>query len=277
MTQTRKHTSAAKGAKRYSTPKADPAFLHPASLPDKFALRVVGDCLAPLIKEGDAVVVDKQLPYAAGDLVVIFMRPELVKPGELGIYVKRIVMNMMQGVTFPYVAHPDSNVIPVIIVEQDNPRRQYTITADRILAIHRCLGAAGADVRLIKPAKVAAGFEADKEEATAEDTRTVAELCRQWRILKTKLSYDIASLPARHPDADLDNLCSAALEAMERIEVELAQRKLLTTGEMYEVMCVVVANLGDEASTIVEEHDLRLLRAVRLGLAWMQGPPNPPA
>jgi hypothetical protein len=206
------------------------------------------------------------------------MRPEFVAAGQIGIYVKRIVMNMMQDVTFPYVAHPDSNVIPVIIVEQDNPPRQYTIRADRILAIHRCLGAAGADVRLFKrTAKVAAGFEADKEQATAEDTRTVAELCRQWRILKTKLSYDIASLPARHPDADLDNLCSAALEAMESIEVELAQRKLLTAGEMYEVMCVVVANLGDEASTIVEEHDLRLLRAVRLGLAWMQGPPNQPA
>jgi phage repressor protein C with HTH and peptisase S24 domain len=84
VTQARKHTRAAKVAKRHSTPKADPAFLQPADVPDKFALRVAGDCLAPLIKEGDAVVVDKRLPYAAGDLVVIFMRPELVKPGELG-------------------------------------------------------------------------------------------------------------------------------------------------------------------------------------------------
>ena len=60
------------------------AFLDPATLPDEYAMRVVGDCLAPAIKEGDAVVVDKRLPYKAGDLVVIYMRPELVQPRRDG-------------------------------------------------------------------------------------------------------------------------------------------------------------------------------------------------
>ena len=146
--------------------------------------------------------------------------------------------------------------------------------ADRILAIHRCLGAAGAEVRLVKPAKVAAGFEAEEE--AAKDTRTVAELCRQWRIVKTKLSYDIALLPEQHPDADLDNLVSEADDAMRDIEAELASRKLLTPDEMYEVMRIALENLSDEASTIVEENDIGLLRAVRLGLAWMLPPANKP-
>ena len=116
---------------------------------------------------------------------------------------------------------------------------------------------------------MAAGFEADKEEEAAEDTRTVAELCRQWRIVKTKLSYDIALLPEQHPDADLDNLCDAAYDAMRDIEAELASRKLLTPDEIYEVLRIALENLSDEASTIVEENDIGLLRAVRLGLAWM--------
>ena len=251
-------------------------FLDPATLPDEYAMRVVGDCLSPAIKEGDAVVVDKRLPYNAGDLVVIYMRPELVRPGEMGIYVKRLVMNVAPYVKFPWREHPDSTALAVVIVEQDNPRRQYTITADRILAMHRCLGVAGAEVRLVKPAKVAAGFEADKEEEAAEDTRTVAELCRQWRIVKTKLSYDIALLPEGHPDADLDNLCSEAYEAMQNIEAELASRKLLTPDEIYEVLRIALENLSDEASTIVEENDIGLLRAVRLGLAWMLPPANKP-
>ena len=251
-------------------------FLDPATLPDEYAMRVKGDCLSPAIKEGDAVVVDKRLPYAAGDLVVIYMRPELVGKGEMGIYVKRLVMSVAPYVKFPWREHPDSTVHVVVIIEQDNPRRQYVITADRILAMHRCLGVAGAEVRLVKPAKVAAGFEAEQEEATTEDTRTVAELCRQWRIVKAKLSYDIALLPEHHPDADLDSLCDAAYDGMHAIEAELASRKLLTPQELYEVQRIALDNLSDEASTVVEENDIGLLRTVRLGLAWMLPPANKP-
>jgi hypothetical protein len=84
-------------------------------------------------------------------------------------------------------------------------------------------------------------------------------------------------LPEQHPDADLDNLVSEADDAMRDIEAELASRKLLTLEELYEVQRIALENLSDEASTIVEENDLGLLRAVRLGLAWMQGQPNKPA
>jgi hypothetical protein len=60
-------------------------------------------------------------------------------------------MNLMPGVTYPYEAHPDSNVMPVLDCEQDNPAMQYTIPADQILAIHRCLGLVPADVALYEP------------------------------------------------------------------------------------------------------------------------------
>ena len=63
---------------------------------------------------------------------------------------------------------------------------------------------------------------------------------------------------------------------MQNIEAELASRKLLTPEEMYEVLRIALENLSDEASTIVEESDIGLLRAVRLGLAWMLPPANKP-
>jgi hypothetical protein len=116
--------------------------------------------MAPAINEGDAVTMDKRLPFKAGDLVAIYLRPELVQPGQIGVGVKRLALNVAPYVKFPRREHPDSNVAAVVIFEQDNPPRQYAVRADRILAIHRCLGAPGADVRLgdMMP-KAAAGLK----------------------------------------------------------------------------------------------------------------------
>jgi hypothetical protein len=106
MTQARKHTKTVPAAKRSvipaqrrSKPKSDSALLHPAELPDQYARRVAGDCMAPAIKDGEAIIVDKRLPYKAGDLVVIYMRPELVAPGQIGIFLKR----------WCWAFHPTSN------------------------------------------------------------------------------------------------------------------------------------------------------------------------
>ena len=89
MTQVWKHSRAAQAAQRSATPrnqksepKADPAFLDPADLPDQYARRVAGDCMAPAIKHGDAVIVDKRLPFKAGDLVVIYMAARAGSPGR---------------------------------------------------------------------------------------------------------------------------------------------------------------------------------------------------
>jgi hypothetical protein len=170
-------------------------------------------------------------------------------------------MNMMQGVTFPYEAHPDSNVIPVIIVEQDNPRRQYTITADRILAIHRCLGAAGADVRLVKrTAKVAAGFE-EEEEGAAEDQRTVAQLCREWRLVNAKLAYDVACLPE---GKDSDELCTAANQRIFEIEEELAASRIDDLDDAQAVLSIIGKNMDEEL--MGEDRDRAMLRAVHRGM-----------
>lgn len=126
---------------------AQPGFIDPTTLPDEYAMRVRGDCLAPAIKAGDAVLFDQRQPVAPGDLVGVYLKPGCFG-GSTSVGLKRLVINMMPGVTYPYKAHPDSNIMPVIVCEQDNPHRQYTIPAGQILAIHRCLGLVPAGVAL---------------------------------------------------------------------------------------------------------------------------------
>ena len=143
----------AKSAHSTTTPApAQPGFIDPTTLPNEYAMRVRGDCLAPAIKGGDAVLVDQRQSYKVGDLVCVFLEAECVAPGNTNVGLKRLVMNMLPGITFPYRAHPDSNIMPVLVCEQDNPHWQYTIPADQILAIHRCMGLVPDDVVLHDPA-----------------------------------------------------------------------------------------------------------------------------
>ncbi len=44
--------------------------------------------------------------------------------------------------TFPWKEHPDSTVHAIMIVEQFNPRQQWSVSCDTLLAVHRCLGSA---------------------------------------------------------------------------------------------------------------------------------------
>ena len=142
----------AKSAHTTVAPASAPSsFIDPTTLPDEYAMRVRGDCLAPAIKAGDSVLVDQRQPFAPGDLVCVFLKAECVHLGSTNVGLKRLVMNMMPGVTYPYQAHPDSNIMPLLVCEQDNPPRQYTIPADQILAIHRCLGLVPDDVALHDP------------------------------------------------------------------------------------------------------------------------------
>jgi hypothetical protein len=74
-----------------------------------------GDCMAPLHPAVSAVPVDKRQSYESGDLIVIFMKPETVKPGHLNVMPKRLA-SMPRG--FPYGENPKSEVVaalPILI------------------------------------------------------------------------------------------------------------------------------------------------------------------
>ena len=121
-----------------STP--EPAPSDPIDLPDRYGMIVDGKCMAPDVPDGATVVADKTVPVRAGDLVIIYPRPEWVGPGQHPGMVKRLVIGPPPYVAFPFDEHPDSEALSVIMAEQINPVCGYTIRCDRIQAIHRVIG-----------------------------------------------------------------------------------------------------------------------------------------
>ena len=114
-----------------------------AHLPDRYAMPVIGDCLAPEIPDGALVIVDRTEPYKPGDLVVLFRRP--VEPGgQPRAMVKRLLMAPPSWVSFPWQDHPQSDVLALVIVEMLNPKRRLVMRCADILGIHKCLGPAPA-------------------------------------------------------------------------------------------------------------------------------------
>lgn len=108
----------------------------PNDFPDEYAMVCQGTCLEPEVPDGTCLMFDKREPVCAGDLVVLYFRPELVAPGQHQGIVKRLVLDVPPWVRFPYGDHPDSNVQALITAEQTNPHRRYAIKAASLLAIH---------------------------------------------------------------------------------------------------------------------------------------------
>ena len=130
-----------------STPMGQPGIsqapqhlLHPDALPDRYILTTDGTCMEPEIPNGAKVICDKTAKPIAGDLAVLFFRPECVPAGEHSAQLKRLVLSIPPFVKFPWRDHPDSNLRPILIVEMSNPPRQFHYRCDQLLAVHKCLG-----------------------------------------------------------------------------------------------------------------------------------------
>ena len=113
-----------------------------AHLPDRYAMPVIGDCLAPEVPDGALVMVDKTALYKVGDLVIVFRRG--AAPGDQPrAMVKRLLMAPPPWVkAFPFCDHPQSDVLALVGLEQVNPPRRFTMRCADVLAIHKCLGVA---------------------------------------------------------------------------------------------------------------------------------------
>jgi hypothetical protein len=116
-------------------------FLDPTIIKERFyGLILSGDCLHPVFKDGEKVAFDRAAPLEVGCYACLYYRPELVKPGRLGLALKRLVTAVPYHVTFPYHVHPESEVANIIIVEQHNPPHRWVVECKWLLAVHRCIG-----------------------------------------------------------------------------------------------------------------------------------------
>lgn len=114
--------------------------LHPDELPEICALICEGDCMLPDIASGAKLVFSRTQLYKSGDLVALWKRPDLLKPTEHQVIVKRLVLPPSDFAKLGVERHPDSNVDPLVVVEMSNPRKQFAYSVSHLQAIHRCLG-----------------------------------------------------------------------------------------------------------------------------------------
>lgn len=128
-----------------STPSPLPGIPFPdlASIPERYAMILKGDCLEPDLKDGAEVQFSRDEPFKVGDFCCFVLRPELVSPGGMQCMIKRLTMGLPPYVTLPWTENPKSDVHALVMAEQLNPRRQFMIKCDRLLAIHKFLGVQG--------------------------------------------------------------------------------------------------------------------------------------
>jgi hypothetical protein len=113
----------------------------PPDLPDVYGMQVNGECLAPSIPHGAVAVVSETEPARAGDFVCLWFRPEFVQTGHHQTIIKRLVMAAPPWVkSYPHNEHPDSDVKAIVILERLNPRQQFHVSCDQLLAIHKVTG-----------------------------------------------------------------------------------------------------------------------------------------
>jgi hypothetical protein len=120
-------------------PGISTTFLDPASLPDYYAMLTQGACMEPIIPDGARVWADKTAPINIGDLVFVFLRPEIVATGGLQVRVKRLLM-LPSFVKFPWRDHPQSDIQAIARFGMENPKSTLALRCSDILGIHKCMG-----------------------------------------------------------------------------------------------------------------------------------------
>ena len=123
-----------------SKPPQTSTTIDPATLPERYILIVDGACLEPDIPNGTHVLIERDGKVAAGDLAVLYFKPDRIPPGERNSTLKRVVMPPPHYVKFPWREHPRSEVRALVIVEMTNPGRQFAVKCEHLLGIHKCTG-----------------------------------------------------------------------------------------------------------------------------------------
>ena len=113
------------------------------AFPVEYTTRVLGACMEPVIPDRAEAVFSKTAAWKVGDIVAVWMRPELVGPGEVQSGVKVLTMAPPFYVkAFPFKDHPQSNVAALFFLESLNPRQRFMVRCADVLAIHKFVGIA---------------------------------------------------------------------------------------------------------------------------------------
>lgn len=113
----------------------------PEECPDVYASIARGNCLEPVYQDGTCLVFSKTEKPKPGDFVGLWLRQDEVGLDRPARRVKRLVL-ALPDIKLPCRLHPGSEVEPLVVVEQLNPPRTYSIGISHVLAIHKVIGTA---------------------------------------------------------------------------------------------------------------------------------------
>lgn len=131
--------------------------------PTTYVMEVVGDNLSPIVGSGAALMFLKIEKPVKGDLVAIYFRPdlpELKQPGAIPMIVKRLARHSfaLDG-PLPYKPRPIYET-PTIVCESADPAERLSIPADKLMAVHKCVGIRPSSTTAQNSAVSAAKFKA---------------------------------------------------------------------------------------------------------------------
>ena len=126
-------------SKRKTSPVAPPP-PPPSELPAIYGLQVKGNHLVDY-PDGTVARIDQHAVYSRGDVVAVWFRPEVLKPGSAKVMIMRVVMMPSFGrVDFPYEDHPDSEVQSIVMLGRDDrPGKMLPVRCSTIAAIHKAV------------------------------------------------------------------------------------------------------------------------------------------
>lgn len=132
---------------RSSRPQKLP-FIDVASLPEKYAMEVSGSCMTGVIEHGDRLAFSTTEEFERGDIVIVFIKKEFVKEGELQAQVKQLVMPPPWKMKLPF-DKKGLEIVPMIGLRMLNPNRSFMVDCSQLDAIHKCIGFIDDDNRLL--------------------------------------------------------------------------------------------------------------------------------
>ncbi len=97
---------------------------------EPYAMRIEGHCLDPIIRDGDTVIAAPDAPWEPGGVVIIYHHNG---KSSVKILVSAQPPSMMK-------VHPESTVMPLVMVRMLNPPRVLSIAVDKIKALHGLVG-----------------------------------------------------------------------------------------------------------------------------------------
>lgn len=114
-------------------------FIDVASLPEKYAMEVSGNCMTGVIEHGNRLAFSTTEEFDRGDVVIVFIKKEFVKEGALQAQVKQLVMPPPWKMKLPF-DRKGMEIVPMIGLRMLNPNRSFMVDCSQLDAIHKCIG-----------------------------------------------------------------------------------------------------------------------------------------